>query len=194
MNYYVIQPNDLTHHGILGQKWGIRRFQYENGSLTAAGKKRYYKAESKINKIEAKREKKRKRFEKDKARVSKIFGKDTLMTKYINKKLAYGFDETEIKNKFAIAKQKAKQDPSYKNTDEYKRLKSARTEQFIENITLGPAAHMTVASLEKDSHMNKAAAIGVVFVGNVAFNAASLVISKNVINPAVDKLVENLQK
>ena len=32
---------ELYHHGILGQKWGIRRFQNEDGSLTEAGKKRY---------------------------------------------------------------------------------------------------------------------------------------------------------
>lgn len=32
----------LMHHGIKGQKWGIRRFQNEDGSLTEAGKKRYY--------------------------------------------------------------------------------------------------------------------------------------------------------
>ena len=31
----------LAHHGILGQKWGIRRFQNKDGSLTTAGKKRY---------------------------------------------------------------------------------------------------------------------------------------------------------
>ena len=33
----------LAHHGILGQKWGVRRFQNKDGSLTAAGKKRYDK-------------------------------------------------------------------------------------------------------------------------------------------------------
>ena len=31
----------LIHHGILGQKWGVRRFQNEDGSLTKAGKERY---------------------------------------------------------------------------------------------------------------------------------------------------------
>ena len=31
----------LAHHGIKGQKWGIRRFQNEDGSLTAEGKQRY---------------------------------------------------------------------------------------------------------------------------------------------------------
>lgn len=31
----------LMHHGILGQKWGVRRFQNEDGSLTDAGRKKY---------------------------------------------------------------------------------------------------------------------------------------------------------
>lgn len=30
----------LVHHGILGQKWGVRRYQNKDGSLTSAGKKR----------------------------------------------------------------------------------------------------------------------------------------------------------
>jgi hypothetical protein len=33
--------NELYHHGIKGQKWGVRRFQNENGSYTDEGKKRY---------------------------------------------------------------------------------------------------------------------------------------------------------
>ena len=32
---------ELRHHGIKGMKWGIRRFQNEDGSLTNAGRKRY---------------------------------------------------------------------------------------------------------------------------------------------------------
>lgn len=36
-------PNELYHHGIKGQKWGVRRFQNPDGSLTPAGRKRYNK-------------------------------------------------------------------------------------------------------------------------------------------------------
>lgn len=42
----------LAHHGILGMKWGIRRYQNPDGSLTAAGRKRYaIDSDGKIRKL-----------------------------------------------------------------------------------------------------------------------------------------------
>ena len=35
--------NELSHHGIKGQKWGRRQYQNKDGSLTAAGRKRQKK-------------------------------------------------------------------------------------------------------------------------------------------------------
>ena len=42
--------SELYHHGIKGQKWGVRRFQNADGSLTKAGQKRYEALEEAANK------------------------------------------------------------------------------------------------------------------------------------------------
>ena len=48
-NFMIVKSNDdLQHHGIKGQKWGVRRFQNPDGSLTAAGQKRYGKQYKKL--------------------------------------------------------------------------------------------------------------------------------------------------
>ncbi len=43
MNQYNLISRDeyLAHHGIKGQRWGVRRYQNEDGTLTSAGRKRY---------------------------------------------------------------------------------------------------------------------------------------------------------
>ena len=39
-------PNVLMHYGIKGMKWGVRRYQNEDGTLTPSGKKRYSQNDS----------------------------------------------------------------------------------------------------------------------------------------------------
>lgn len=40
-NLNEITYDEIKHHGIKGQKWGVRKYQNKDGSLTDAGKKRY---------------------------------------------------------------------------------------------------------------------------------------------------------
>lgn len=42
MSVFIVTPSDsdLMHHGIKGQRWGIRRYQNKDGSLTPLGKRR----------------------------------------------------------------------------------------------------------------------------------------------------------
>ncbi len=49
MNDYL-QIRELYHWGIKGQKWGVRRYQNEDGTLTEEGKKRYNKFKEEVNK------------------------------------------------------------------------------------------------------------------------------------------------
>ena len=41
MAYYLTKNDELKHFGIKGQKWGVRRFENEDGTLTPEGKERY---------------------------------------------------------------------------------------------------------------------------------------------------------
>lgn len=47
--------DELYHHGIKGQRWGIRRYQNKDGTLTPAGKKRAAKLESEYEKVTGKK-------------------------------------------------------------------------------------------------------------------------------------------
>lgn len=51
----MYNPHELYHHGILGQKWGVRRFQNKDGTLTSAGKKRKAKLEAEYESVTGKK-------------------------------------------------------------------------------------------------------------------------------------------
>lgn len=69
----IQDPNtSLAHHGIIGQKWGVRRYQNPDGSLTEEGRRRYQKIvdryDSNPSRLRAKKAQKAKELlEKDKA-------------------------------------------------------------------------------------------------------------------------------
>lgn len=89
--------NELYHHGIKGQKWGVRRFQNEDGSLTPAGRKRYGSVEN-LNYIKKGdivektygREKRRfeRKAEKTNAKLQKVLTKDDGKESSKSKRLA----------------------------------------------------------------------------------------------------------
>ena len=79
----ISYKDELYHHGIKGQKWGVRRFQNEDGSLTAAGKSRYSEDSftgRKANKFQAKADK----------HIAKIASSKTRLGKNFHNLMAYG--------------------------------------------------------------------------------------------------------
>lgn len=53
---WVYKSSDtLQHYGVLGMKWGIRRYQNKDGSLTPAGKKKAAKLKERYTQLTGKR-------------------------------------------------------------------------------------------------------------------------------------------
>ena len=48
--------NYLAHHGILGQRWGVRRFQNEDGSLIHPKGKKHLQKKMRMNEKQPKKE------------------------------------------------------------------------------------------------------------------------------------------
>lgn len=51
-----LRPDELAHFGTKGMKWGVRRYQNEDGSLTPAGMQRYGRMEKKVGRLDRKNE------------------------------------------------------------------------------------------------------------------------------------------
>lgn len=105
---YVITSNgsfvseELYHHGIRGMKWGVRRYQNPDGSLTANGKKRYLNSDGTLNKKGEKyyaKEKERLKSEKKALSAQKKSNAKLLKLEEMRKKNADLKDEINGKKK-----------------------------------------------------------------------------------------------
>lgn len=131
--------NTLYHHGVKGQKWGLRRYQNEDGSLTSEGRQHYGYGEARANMRAAKAQ-----YKADQKAYGKAFNRATGAGQYIRGLTKKGREENERRyselaktankaSKSEAAYKQAKKE--YKNSDEYK----ARQEKIKKAAKVGLA-------------------------------------------------------
>ena len=146
--YYM---DELYHHGIKGQKWGVRRYQNDDGSLTSAGQKRYYRDEYKAKKKEINKRRNEINAKYDKKNTDTVFGLDSggvgnrikghLKNEYERSKALNKLDQEKLDAKREYRKKLGKKKTDtmlmklgQKNIDEIsKQSMSEFTKNYIEN-------------------------------------------------------------
>ena len=162
--YNMTYPNELYHYGVKGMKWGVRRYQNADGSLTSAGKKKTQKLQSRLDrnmqkqsKADAKimdaRAKNRARLEsKYDKKIAKYGENNQGRRQYLVDSKKFRLDDfdrgtenikkaqkigNENHNKFAELKIKSISDPSIKNSFEYKQAKKWCEAQILSEAYYG---------------------------------------------------------
>lgn len=162
--YNMTYPNELYHYGVKGMKWGVRRYQNADGSLTSAGQKKTQKLQSRLDrnmqnqsKADAKimdaRAKNRARLEsKYDKKIAKYGENNQGRRQYLVDSKKFRLDDfdrgtenikkaqkigNENHNKFAELKIKSISDPSIKKSFEYKQAKKWCEAQILSEVYYG---------------------------------------------------------
>lgn len=156
--------NELQHHGIRGQKWGKRRFQYNDGSLTPAGEKRYYDGDGGRSAAKPKNERKAERKAEigaaknayKQAKENEKAKQKELLKKYgeLEDQMTYG-KNADAKKNAAIQKKMDKIDRELSSNkratknakNEYKKTKELTPEEKKERTKKVAIAGATVAAV-----------------------------------------------
>ena len=106
-DYIIIHNDELRHYGVPGMRWGVRRYQNPDGSLTLKGQRRYGETHNRTLKSGTEVQNiSRRQLDASNKKSNRIYGcyTDSDKTEYIDMMGNFQYDEKGYKNTFVVKK------------------------------------------------------------------------------------------
>nr|DAT41874.1 MAG TPA: hypothetical protein [Caudoviricetes sp.] len=176
-------PDYLMHHGVKGMRWGIRRYQNKDGSLTNAGKKRQSYRNEDITRRQKNIDLHKKSIIEDQKAI-KDLQKNGIKSKYYSAKQ---FSEKDAKDEYGVSKKEILKDDiqGRQNSIDVSKSQINKESKYIKNIKSTPIGEKSITEVTKSQSRRASAGVIIGAAAPIAISALAVKTGKMSVGKAI---------